>query len=53
MIPEVELALEKEGVKLFRVRTVEGVGFLILTLLGRFDLTKSLIALAIVVTSMG
>ena len=31
----------------------KGLGSLILTLLGRFDLTKSLIALAIVVTSMG
>ena len=27
MILEVELALEVEGVKLFRVRTIEGVGF--------------------------
>ena len=31
----------------------KGLGSLILTLLGRFDLTKSLIALAIVVTSVG
>ena len=27
MISEVELALEEEGVKLFRVRTVRRVGF--------------------------
>ena len=31
----------------------KGSGSLILTILGRFDLTKSLIALAIVVASMG
>ena len=31
----------------------KGSGSLILTLLGRFDLTKSLIALAIIVASMG
>ena len=27
MISEVELALEEEGAKLFRVGTIEGVGF--------------------------
>ena len=27
MILEIELALEEEGTKLFRVRTIEGVGF--------------------------
>ena len=32
---------------------LKGSGSLILTLLGRLDLTRSLIALAIVVTSMG
>ena len=32
---------------------LKGLGSLILTLLGRFDMTKSLIALAIVVASMG
>ena len=50
---EVELALEEEGVKLFRVGTVEWVRFPNLDLLGRLDLTRSLIALAIVVASTG
>ena len=39
--------------KLFRVGTVEWVRFPNLDLLGRLDLTRSLIALAIIVASMG
>ena len=53
MILEVELALEEEGAKLFRSELSNGSGSLILTLLGRLDLTRSLIVLTIVVTSMG
>ena len=52
MILEVELALEKECAKLLGLEPSKGSGSLILILL-RFDLTKSLIALAIIVTSMG
>ena len=51
MISEIELTLEEEGAKIFRVGTIEGVRFP--NLPGRLDLTRSLIALAIIVTLMG
>ena len=55
MISEIELALEEEGTvqSFLGSEPSKGLGSLILTLLGRLYLTISLIALAIIVTSMG